>query len=166
MDNSNFIEIQQFRQSWLLALVLVPCISALIYIGFKVFRNWPMSGTNMLIYGAIILALALVPIFMLAMKMVTEVKNDAIHIRFFPFKKEAIPFSEIAKCDARQYSPIKEYGGWGIRYGTKGMAYNVSGDRGVQLELTNGKRLLIGSQRSEELGKIIISKAFTQEEEE
>ncbi len=83
----------------------------------------------------------------------------------FPFKKEAIPFSEIAKCDARQYSPIKEYGGWGIRYGTKGMAYNVSGDRGVQLELTNGKRLLIGSQRSEELAKTIISKAFTQEEE-
>ncbi len=166
MDNSNFIEIQQFRQSWLLAVVLVPCISALIYIGFRVFQKWPMSGTNMLIYGAIILALALVPIFMLAMKMVTEVKNDAIHIRFFPLKKEAIPFSEIAKCDAIQYSPIKEYGGWGIRYGTKGMAYNVSGDRGVQLELTNGKRLLIGSQRSEELAKIIISKAFTQEEEE
>ncbi|MCY4351879.1 MAG: DUF6141 family protein, partial [Gemmatimonadetes bacterium] len=155
MDNSNFIEIQQFRQGWLLALVLVPCISALTYLGFTVFRNWPMSGTNMLIYGVSILALVLVPVFMLAIKMVTEVKNDAIHIRFFPFKKEAIPFSEIAKCDARQYSPIKEYGGWGIRYGTKGMAYNVSGDHGVQLELTNGKRLLIGSQRSEELTKTI-----------
>ena len=163
MDNSNFIEIQQFRQGWLLAMVLVPCISALIYIGFKGFRNWPMSGTNMLIFGAIALALVLVPVFMLSIKMVTEVKNDAIHIRFFPLKREVISFSEIAKCDARQYSPIKEYGGWGIRYGTKGMAYNVSGDRGVQLELTNGKRLLIGSKRSEELAKTI--KTFTTEEE-
>ena len=163
MHNSNFIEIQQFRQGWLLALILVPCISALIYIGFKVFRNWPMSGTNMLIFGAIALALVLVPVFMLSIKMITEVKNDAIHIRFFPLKREIIPFSEIAKCDARQYSPIKEYGGWGIRYGTKGMAYNVSGDRGVQLELVNGKRLLIGSQRSEELAKTI--KTFTTEEE-
>lgn len=165
MDNSNFIEIQQFRQGWLLAIVLVPCISALIYIGFKVFRNWPMSGTNMLIFGAIALALVLVPVFMLSIKMITEVKNDAIHIRFFPLKREVISFSEIAKCDARQYSPIKEYGGWGIRYGTKGMAYNVSGDRGVQLELTNGKQLLIGSQRSEELAKTIRSKTFTKEEE-
>ena len=52
MHNSNFIEIQQFRQGWLLAIVL----AALIYIGFMVFRNWPMSGTNMLIYGAIALA--------------------------------------------------------------------------------------------------------------
>ncbi len=163
MDNSNFIEIQQFRQGWLLALVLVPCISVLTYLGFTVFRNWPMSGTNMLIYGVSILALVLVPVFMLAIKMVTEVKNDAIHIRFFPLKREVIPFSEIAKCDARQYSPIKEYGGCGIRYGTKGMAYNISGDHGVQLELMNGKRLLIGSQRSEELTKTI--KTFTKEEE-
>ena len=165
MDNPNFIEIQQFRQSWLLALVLVPCISALTYLGFTIFRNWPMSGTRMLIYGAIALALVLVPVFMLSIKMVTEVKNDAIHIRFFPLKREVIPFSEIAKCDARQYSPIKEYGGWGIRYGTKGMAYNISGDHGVQLELANGKRLLLGSQRSEELAKTIRFKVFTKEEE-
>ncbi len=46
---------------------------------------------------------------------------------------------------------MKEYGGWGIRYGMKGMAYNVSGNRGVQLEFETGKRLLIGSQRPEEL---------------
>ena len=163
MDNSNFSEIQQFRQGWLLATVLIPCISALIYIGFTVFRNWPMSGTYTLIYGVSILALVLVPVFMLSIKMVTDVKNDAIHIRFFPLKKEVIPFSEIAKCDARQYSPINEYGGWGIRSGIKGRAYNVSGDHGVQLELTNGKRLLIGSQRSEELAETI--KTFTKEEE-
>jgi hypothetical protein len=31
------------------------------------------------------------------------------------------------------------------------MAYNVSGDRGVQLELKDGKNLLIGSQYPEEL---------------
>ena len=86
MNNSNFIEIQQFRQGWLLAIVL----AALIYIGFMVFRNWPMSGTNMLIYGAIALALVLVPVFILSIKMVTEVKNDAIHIRFFPLKREII----------------------------------------------------------------------------
>jgi hypothetical protein len=30
------------------------------------------------------------------------------------------------------------------------MAYNVSGNRGVDLRLTNGKSLMIGSQRPEE----------------
>lgn len=42
----------------------------------------------------------------------------------------------------------RDYGGWGIRYGRKGKAFNVFGSRGLQLEFTNGKRLLIGSQKT------------------
>ena len=38
---------------------------------------------------------------------------------------------------------------------TRGKAYNVSGNEGVQLELTNGKRILIGSQRADELADAI-----------
>jgi hypothetical protein len=53
------------------------------------------------------------------------------------------------------YSPLRDYGGWGIRYGSKGKAYNVSGNRGVRLELSNGKRLLFGSQRPEELSEAV-----------
>jgi len=53
------------------------------------------------------------------------------------------------------YSPISDYGGWGIRYGSIGKAYNVSGNRGVQLELLNGERILIGSQKPEELAAAI-----------
>ena len=50
---------------------------------------------------------------------------------------------------------IAEYGGWGVRMRRGGMAYNVSGDRGVQLELMDGKRILIGSQRAGELADAI-----------
>ena len=66
-----------------------------------------------------------------------------------------IAFKELKGYKVRAYRPILEYGGWGIRFGLKGKAYNVSGNRGVQLELTNGKRLLIGSQRPEELWQAI-----------
>ena len=56
----------------------------------------------------------------------------------------------------RQYRPILDYGGWGIRWGPgKGWAYNVSGNRGVQLELLDGKQLLIGSQNPEKLAQMI-----------
>jgi hypothetical protein len=45
-----------------------------------------------------------------------------------------------------------EYGGWGLRYGgDNGWAYNARGNRGVQLVLQGEKRVLIGSQRPEEL---------------
>jgi hypothetical protein len=56
---------------------------------------------------------------------------------------------------ARTYKPLSEYGGWGIKYGRSGWAYNIIGDQGVQLELDNGKRILIGSQHAEELEQAI-----------
>jgi hypothetical protein len=36
------------------------------------------------------------------------------------------------------------------------MAYNVSGNRGLQLELTNGKKILLGTQRPEEIAQALI----------
>jgi hypothetical protein len=58
----------------------------------------------------------------------------------------------VASIEVRKYSPIKEYGGWGFRYGFKnGKAYNISGNMGLQLILKNGDRILIGTQKPEEL---------------
>ena len=65
----------------------------------------------------------------------------------------------------RIYRSFREYGGHGIRYGSKGKAYTVSGDRGVQIELLNGKQLLIGSQRAEELVQAIQAKYGEQDGE-
>ena len=55
------------------------------------------------------------------------------------------------------YSPIRDCGGWGVRHYKSGKAYNVSGNRGVVLEFLDGRPILIGSQRPEELAKAIAS---------
>jgi len=65
--------------------------------------------------------------------------------------------------EMRTYRSFREYGGHGIRYSNNGKAYNVSGDRGVQIELLNGNRVLIGSQRAEELVQAIQAKYGEQE---
>jgi hypothetical protein len=88
-------------------------------------------------------------------KLITEVRDDAVYVRFFPLAHQRIPFEDIRRCEVRTYRPIREFGGWGIRYGRGAKAYNVSGNRGVQLELSNGKRFLIGSGRPEELARAI-----------
>lgn len=51
----------------------------------------------------------------------------------------------------REYSPLGEYGDWGIRRGRGGRAYNVKGNRGVRLVLRTGKKVLIGSRYPERL---------------
>ena len=103
--------------------------------------------------------IAITALFML-LKLQTEVRPDGIYVRFFPFH---IHFKRFAREDlseyyARQYKPIREYGGWGIRCSIRnGKAYNVSGNKGVQLVFSTGKKLLIGSQKPEQLEAAIRS---------
>ena len=94
------------------------------------------------------------------LKLETEVRSDGLYIRFFPahihFKRFGV--EDLSECYARKYKPLLEYGGWGIRCSLrKGKAYNVSGNKGVQLVFISGKQLLIGSQRAEELEEAIRS---------
>ena len=92
------------------------------------------------------------PVLFFSTKLIIEVRADALYIRFFPFHFtfERYPYERIKKFKVVTYHPIKEYGGWGIRYGKHGKAYNIRGNRGVKIEFIDGKRLLIGSQKPEE----------------
>ena len=95
----------------------------------------------------------------LASKLETVVKRDGLFVRFYPFhlRQRKIPLEDVVNFRSVTYRPIWNYGGWGMRFARGGRAYNVSGREGVRLEFNNGKHLLIGSQRSEELAAAIES---------
>jgi hypothetical protein len=154
-----FEEEQSFRQPWVGALMAGTLVLLLVPLGLVLFGAPVKAGSDIL-PGVIGLALGIVVVIgvaflMYVMKLSVRLDDAGLHIRFFPFVKRDIALAEIARWEARTYSPLREYGGWGIRCGWNGMAYNVSGNQGVQLEFTNGKRLLIGSQRPEELAAAI-----------
>ena len=83
----------------------------------------------------------------------TEVRADDIHLQGvpLPFCTKHINYSEIETYEARRYHPLRDFWGWGIRFGRSGRAYTVRGNQGVQLVFKNGQRLLIGSQHPEQL---------------
>jgi hypothetical protein len=114
------------------------------------FGDRPMPDSLLLIFW-LLFGIGL-PAFFYYAGLITEVRHDGIYFRYFPLhcSFRRIAFDELKRYEVRTYRPIIEYGGWGIRYGPKGKAYNVSGNRGLQLELISGKRLLIGSQQPEE----------------
>ncbi len=86
------------------------------------------------------------------------VTGSELAIRFPPLTNRVLPLAEVRGCEARTYHPIREYGGWGIRCGRKGgRAYTVRGNRGVQVELSSGESILIGSGRADELASVIRS---------
>ena len=57
--------------------------------------------------------------------------------------------------EVRRYSPILEYGGWGYRPGRKKLALNVSGNQGLEIKFRNGRKLMIGTQKREDLERVI-----------
>ena len=92
------------------------------------------------------------------LKLETQVRPDGLYVRFVPFhiKFKKFGADDLRQYYARKYRPIWEYGGWGIRCSFRnGRAYNVSGNKGLQLVFKDGKRLLIGSQTPEDLEQAI-----------
>jgi hypothetical protein len=152
-----FHEEQAFRQVGLWVLLLSSVVLVIAIFGYGLFQQWvlgrpwsdrPLSDSALLLVAtsSIGLTLGIVWLFY-RLKLITEVRDDGVYVRFFPWRAKLIPFRDINRCEVRTYRPIREYGGWGIRYGRNGKAYNVSGDRGVQLEFIKGCSLLIGSQQ-------------------
>ena len=162
-----FREVQRFRQAWLLGLVIVPLLAVVGIYGYGIisqliyeepFGDEPMSDTVLLISGlaAILFCLAIVVLFVMS-KLRTEVRGDGLYVRFYPFhlRERKIELEKVVSFRAVVYRPICDYGGWGLRFKPGGRAYNVSGRQGVRLEFNNGRHLLIGSQRAEELAAAI-----------
>jgi len=155
-----FMEQQRFDQLWVrllvVALIVFVWYGAIQQLIFGIsFGNNPASDPVMLLL--LIVFGILFPAFMLSLKMVTEVRNDGLYIRFYPIHRSfrRFTFESIRSYEVRDYSPLKDYGGWGIRFGPKGQAYNVSGSKGVVLVLEDGKRLMVGSQHPDELAAAI-----------
>lgn len=151
-----FRESQRFRQAWLwLIVLLIGGGMWIILIMHMVRPNTPDGYWSVLTSLAVawLVMGVIFPVSLWLFELRVEVRRDALYYRFVPLhlRTHSIAIGDIAGFEARTYRPILEYGGWGIRYGLHGRAYNVSGNRGVQLTLADGKRILIGSQRPDEL---------------
>lgn len=89
------------------------------------------------------------------MRLKTEIFQDEIRINFFPFVKKRINWNEIKSVEIVNYGFV----GWGIRLWTKyGTVYNTKGNKGLAIELLNGKKFLIGTQMEKELN-VVVEKA-------
>jgi hypothetical protein len=151
-----FEEIQRFRQPWLWAMLIA--LQLLFLYGLvqqlilgKQFGDNPAPDI-------LLVFLSLIPFFIIilfgVMHLKTTIGEENIEILFFPFTKVIINKEEIEKAQVREYKALMEYGGWGIRYGN-GKAYTTGGNQGLQLQLKDGRKILIGTQKPTEIQQAI-----------
>jgi hypothetical protein len=161
-----FYEVQRFSPLVVLPFVLLFLV-AIALEGHMVIRPiletdepWPVWALPLSIIGiGIDILITLVLIFT---KLETRLEAGNLYIRFFPLhlKFREIDLKQIAFIYARTYQPLSEFGGHGIRFSTSGKAFNISGNRGLQLEFENGHRLLIGTQKPQEFASALQDATF------
>jgi len=97
--------------------------------------------------------------------MTTEATADLVTVWYgwLPIYRRSVAISSIRSCEVVDYRPIRDHGGWGVRSCRSGeRALTARGTRGVRLTMINGDRLLIGSQRPEELARILTQSIRTE----
>ena len=150
--NPTFSETQGFNKWWHILLMTFPFILWVAY--------WLTQTEYNLIFIFSSLATFLVFViwfFILKLKTTISESGIIVHFQGIPFCKRKIAWSDIQSINIEEYSPLYDYGGWGVRYSMsgKGWCYNVSGKMGIKLQYTNGKAFLIGTQKPEEAQAII-----------
>lgn len=156
----NFEETQRFP-GWVMAMVILAAGASIgvFLIGFYVqlvrgepWGNNPMNDGALLGQGAVFILLGAGLIWLFAtLRLITEVQADSIQVRFAPMRPRRIPMEQIVAAEVRELRPIRDFGGWGLRYGRGTKAYLARGSRGVYLRMASGRDIVIGSQQPEEL---------------
>lgn len=150
-----FKEEQKFTQWWLwlilIGIGILPIIGIFKQFMFQEkFGDKPISDLGLIVLCMSIFGLIAMLWFV---RLNTEIDQHEIRINFFPFVKKRIKWKEVKHAEIVNYGFV---GGWGIRLWTKyGTVYNTKGDKGLAIELQNGKKFLIGTQKATELSKII-----------
>lgn len=152
-----------------LALSLSLFVLLLIYL-YKQFNNEVSLSNNLVNNVGLTSLLVLVGILVLVSVFATQetiITDKGISLTFFPvlWSKRSIQWEDVENVYVREYNPLQEFGGWSIfrvngpvqRGLGNNRAINVKGNKGLQLIMKDGSKLLIGTQKVDEI-EIVIKK--------
>jgi hypothetical protein len=90
-------------------------------------------------FGLVILAI--VGLFIFAIKLHVTINTEGITYKYPPFhiKPKQMPWANIESAELMKINPLKEFGGWGLRYGKLGAAYTTRGRYILHIVQKTGK---------------------------
>ncbi len=151
-----FKEEQSFVGTWMWYLVIGITVLTVggTAIGLMFIKD--SEGIIGLVISAIVTGGVVVLLY--TSKLYVSMDQDHLYYRYPPFvnSEKRLSKDDVKEMYVRKYKPITEYGGWGYRFRFRsGRAMNVAGNTGLQLLLKNGKRILIGTQKPEEMKQAV-----------
>jgi len=163
MSAIEFKETQRVT-NWLIWALLIGINLFFAYaIVYQNFLDSPLgkqifSNTELSIIAFIPLTLL---VFVYSIRLETCINEKGITYSFSPLQRSTvfIEWEELSNVYLRKYNTVKEFGGRGVLTGStklgKVLNTSASSNIGLQLEFKNGKLLLIGTAKPDELKKVL-----------
>jgi len=150
-----FTEKQKFTQWWLWVLLVgIGCLPIKgIYQQLILGENFgsnPMSNTGLIVFSVFVYLLIA---FFYFLQLKTKITSEEISFTFFPLASKKVKWEDVSEAKIVNYGFV---GGWGIRLWTPfGTVYNTKGKIGLAIELKDGSKFLIGTQKETELKNVL-----------
>lgn len=151
MGKMIFEEKQYFRQWWVWLIVILGFAAN----SYAFIQN--ESSAETFTITSIVFLLFVLLIFNVHLS--SRIDEKGIHIKFFPLHFSFITYTwdQIKSVEFKKYSPILDYGGWGVRISLngKGKAFNVSGSKGIYIQTQDDRKRMIGTQKENEVKAVL-----------
>jgi hypothetical protein len=113
----------------------------------------PMSNGNVIGWT---IFLWLIYLRLITVRLVTEIRDGMLVVAMRGlWRARKVPLNAIQSVDSIDHDPAREYGGYGIRSG--GQAFLAGGSGAVKVKLASGGLLVVGSRRTGELARLLVS---------
>lgn len=152
MANRVFKEEQNYRGTWIMYLILLfelPTVVLLIVLYFKADDKTEI-GMGLTF---VMITLVLILVFISSLKLETRIDDLGVSFRYFPFIRSwrKIEKNNILSINVINYSPLTDYGGWGLKGNKTTKAYSILGTEGVLIDTGEKKKIMIGTSKAKEL---------------
>ena len=159
MQSAIYQERQSFA-AWVWVLIAALWVSVIVST-WAVWREWsaaPPAERHLGDLTGVLIGFAVMAIVhgLLGGIRITVMQDQlTVELRYWPIPVR-IPVATIQACRPVTYSPLRKFGGWGVRGSWSGIrAYTARGRRGVLLYLDGGRRALLGSDDPETLAAVV-----------
>lgn len=151
-----FNEEIKIRKTWVGGLVLTSILISTIVIVVSLFAGKENNNSTLFIVGITIVEGSLFLLFITA-KLKVNIDLVGIGYQWFPLmlRPKSINWDLVEYAWVRKSNSLKEYGGWGIKGTRKNRAINVSGNTGLQIVLSDERRIFIETQNPDELKNVL-----------
>jgi hypothetical protein len=144
----SFHESQTIMPAWSAFLAAV-CFTALFI--FLIYEM-AVAGVSLLSVIGIVLIVSIAITLIIStvlffLRINVTVTNVSLTVGLL--KGRVIPMSDIGSVSAEEFSAFRDYTGFGMRIGRKGLGYIAAGtNKGIRIHLKTGKSFLISTKRS------------------